>query len=66
MNALGLLWSKFHIVLSTRVVWYVVEIMLTKIHPKLHKRIANHGGNCAVRPPAKTARQNLGVGNFRV
>jgi hypothetical protein len=30
----------------------------------LHKRTKNYGGNCAVRPPVKTARQNLGVGIF--
>jgi hypothetical protein len=32
MNELGLLWSKFHLVLNTEVMWYIVEIMLTKIH----------------------------------
>jgi hypothetical protein len=32
MNALGLLQSKFHLVLTTKVVWDVVEITLTKIH----------------------------------
>jgi hypothetical protein len=33
MNALGLLRSKFHLILTTKVVWDVVEITLTKIHP---------------------------------
>jgi hypothetical protein len=32
MNELGLLWSKFHLVLYTKMVRYVVKIMLTKIH----------------------------------
>jgi hypothetical protein len=32
MNELGLLGSKFRLVLNTNVVWYVVEIMLPKIH----------------------------------
>jgi hypothetical protein len=32
--------------------------------PLLHKRAKNYGRNCAVRPPAKTAKQNLGVGIF--
>jgi hypothetical protein len=32
VNELGLLRSKFHLVLNTKVVWYVVEIVLTKIH----------------------------------
>jgi hypothetical protein len=32
MNELGLLGSKFHLVLNTKVVRCVVEIMLTKIH----------------------------------
>jgi hypothetical protein len=32
MNELGLLGSKFCIVLNTKVVWCVVEIVLTKIH----------------------------------
>jgi hypothetical protein len=31
----------------------------------LHKRTENYSGNCAVLPPAKTARQNLGVGIFQ-
>jgi hypothetical protein len=27
--------------------------------PLLHKRTKNHGGNCAVRPPTKTARHSV-------
>jgi hypothetical protein len=32
--------------------------------PPLHERTENYSENCAVRPTAKTARQNLGVGFF--
>jgi hypothetical protein len=65
MNELGLLGSKFRLVLNTNIVWYVVEIMLPKIHHFCIKGTKNYGGSCAVRSPAKTARQNLGVGIFR-
>jgi hypothetical protein len=32
--------------------------------PPLHKHTENYSENCAVRPTAKTARQNFGVGIF--
>jgi hypothetical protein len=49
MNDLGGLLSKFHHALNTKVVWNVVEIMLTKIHhvcisiPRIMTKLVHFG-----------------------